>query len=350
MESLTCKNCRRRSSKNGIVFSGRSKDWSLELEKKKTEAKMLCQSLRKKFSSSNGNSQTGGPPPPIITSEPPPRGKRAFLCGVTYKKQKCELKGTAQDVKNMKDLLVDQFCFPIESILILAEEENYKAPTRKNIEDGFKWLMTGIQSGDSLIFYFSGHGLRQRDFQGDEIDGFDESICPVDFQSSGVILDNYINEAIVRPLITDVTLHAIVDCCHSGTILDLPHVYDINTGKWDDNKPPSGAYKGTSGGRAICFSACEDYQQAADTSAFSQEKEMTGAMTSTFIGAIKAAVGNKEKITYSGILDSMHQSLRQAHKSGCISTGLRRVFHRKILQDPLLSSSEEFNTSTEFKL
>ncbi|KAI3445741.1 hypothetical protein Pfo_002406 [Paulownia fortunei] len=372
MESVACKQCRRRSSVTpgtqhirchgcqtclsvgnikDAVFSRTSKHWSLELEKKKTEAKMLCQSLRKKLSGSNTqHRQTGSPLPFIITLEPPPRGKRAFLCGVTYKKQKWELKGTAQDVKNMRDLLVEQFSFPIESILILAEEKSYKPPTRKNIEDAFQWLMRDIQSGDSLVFYFSGHGLRQRDFQGDEIDGFDETICPVDYQTNGMILDNYINKAIVRPLIPDVTLHAIVDSCHSGTVLDLPHVYNINTGKWDDNSPPSGAYKGTSGGRAISFSACEDYQLAADTSAFSPEKEMTGAMTCTFIRAIKAAVANNQKITYQGILDSMHQTLKQAHKSGCLSAGIRRVFHRKILQDPLLSSSEEFSTSTEFKL
>lgn len=59
---------------------------------------------------------------------------------------------------------------------------------------------------------------------------------------------------------------------------------------------------------------------------------MTGAMTSTFIGAIKEAANNKRKLTYHGIMDSMHRTLKQAHKSGCISTGLRRVFHRKILQ------------------
>lgn len=228
--------------------------------KKKSEAKMLCQSRNKKFpGGSSQYIQTGSSPSClVITPEPPPRGKRAFLCGVTYKKQKCELKGTAQDVKNMRDLLVDQFSFPIESILILAgtaaaffnhhafsfkhvsrylysmwntfvEEELYKPPTRKNIEDGFKWLVSDIQPGDSLVFYFAGHGLRQRDLNGDEIDGFDESICPVDFETNGMVLDNYINEVIVRPLIPDVRLHAIVDSCHSGTILDLPHVYDINT-------------------------------------------------------------------------------------------------------------------------
>lgn len=77
------------------------------------------------------------------------------------------------------------------------------------------------------MFYFSGHGLRQPDFYEDELDGFDETICPVDFKTEGMILDNEINDSIVRPLKKGVTLHAIIDACHSGTILDLPYVYNI---------------------------------------------------------------------------------------------------------------------------
>ena len=53
--------------------------------------------------------------------------------------------------------------------------------------------MEGSESGDSLVFYFSGHGLRQPDFNNDERDGFDETICPVDFMQEGMILDNEIN-------------------------------------------------------------------------------------------------------------------------------------------------------------
>ncbi|KAL0422388.1 UNVERIFIED_CONTAM: Metacaspase-1 [Sesamum latifolium] len=380
---IRCHGCRRALSVGSTEDEVLPKGLSLETKKKMTEEKERCLRVRKKFLGSNGqHGQTSSQPPSVITQNPPPRGKRALLCGITYKKQKYELKGTAQDVKNMRDLLVKRFRFPEESILILAEDETYRPPTRKNIEDAFQWLMRGIQSGDSLVFYFSGHGLRQHDFQGDEIDGFDETICPVDFQSNGNILDNCINEAIVRPLIPGVTLHAIVDCCHSGTMLDLPHVYNINTHcranrvalfnlkwkftslelldsyikklvssasctrnlieiphlsklherrEWDDNHPPSGTYKGTSGGKAICFSACEDYQQAADTTAFSTEKEMTGAMTYTFIRAIEEAVASNNQITYQGILESMHETLKQAHKSG-FRAGIRRLFHRKILQ------------------
>ncbi|XP_073122737.1 metacaspase-1-like isoform X2 [Henckelia pumila] len=283
------------------------------------------------------------------TSNQPPRGKRAFLCGVSYKNQKYELRGAAHDLKNMKSLLVEQFNFPNDSILILADE-SHCSPTRNNIEVAFKWLMRGIQHGDSLVFYFSGHGLRQPDLHGDEIDGYDETICPVDFQTKGMILDNYINDTIVKPLISGVTLHAIVDSCHSGTILDLSHAYNIHTSKWEAGHHQSVNGKGTTGGRAICVSACEDFQLAADTSALSSEKEMAGAMTSTFIKAIKEAVAKKKKITYQEILNSMNKSLKQPDRTGGLGARIRRVFHRKILQDPLLSSSEVFDTNTEFKL
>lgn len=85
--------------------------------------------------------------------------------------------------------------------------------------------MKDCQPGDSFVFYFSGHGLQQPDFKEDKIDGFDETLCPVDFLGEGMIIDNEINSIIVWPLKEGVTLHAIVDACHSGTILDLLFVY-----------------------------------------------------------------------------------------------------------------------------
>ncbi|EPS62954.1 hypothetical protein M569_11836, partial [Genlisea aurea] len=235
----------------------------------------------------------------------PAAQQRAFLCCISYKNRKrWELKGSFKDLKNMTDLLLQQFGFSPDSLLILADKEPYPPPTRKNIEEGFKWLVKDIQSGASLVFYYSGHGRRQQSFRGDERDGFDEAICPLDFQANGVIFDNYINANIVRPLTTGVTLHAFIDCCYSGTILDLSHVYNANTRKWEDNRALTDEFKGTSGGRAICISACQDNQLAADTSRLSgDENDTNGAMTWSFIKAIK----DNRKITYSGILNSMQE-------------------------------------------
>lgn len=88
-----------------------------------------------------------------------------------------------------------------------------------------KWLVTDSQAGDSLVFYFSGHGVRQPDFENNELDGYDETICPADFMQEGLISDNEIYSTIILPLKKDVTLNAIVDACHSGSVLDLSYVY-----------------------------------------------------------------------------------------------------------------------------
>lgn len=41
---------------------------------------------------------------------------------------------------------------------------------------------------------------------------------------------------------------------------------NFNRNRWVDNRPPSGANKGTRGGMVFGFSACRDNQLAADTS------------------------------------------------------------------------------------
>lgn len=82
--------------------------------------------------------------------------------------------------------------------------------------------MQGVQAGDSLVFHFSGHGLQKRNYTLDEIDGYDETLCPLDYETKGMIVDDELNATLVRPLPRGAKLHAIIDACHSGTMLDLP--------------------------------------------------------------------------------------------------------------------------------
>ncbi|XP_022744394.1 metacaspase-1-like [Durio zibethinus] len=267
--------------------------------------------------------------------------KRAVLCGVSYKKWKYKLKGTINDVLNMKDLLIQKYEFREENILVLTEKQSDARliPTKANIENCLNWLVKGCRSGDSLVFFYSGHGLRQPNFNNDERDGFDETICPVDFLKEGMILDDDIYATIVKPLPEGVTLHAIIDACHSGTVLDLEHVYDREKGKWIDNSPPSGVRKQTSGGKAYSISACQDNQVATDTSAFSS-KSMYGAMTFILIEVVRG----RPSITYGELLDRMQERIEQANQQGCFggSRILSRIFGPNLTQKPLLSASEEF--------
>ena len=80
--------------------------------------------------------------------------------------------------------------FPESEMLILLDDGRAHAPTRRNIEDAFARICQYSQDGDVVWVHYSGHGGRVRDTSGDEEDGYDSTLIPVDFRSSGQILDD----------------------------------------------------------------------------------------------------------------------------------------------------------------
>ena len=70
-----------------------------------------------------------------------------------------------------------------------------------------------------------GHGGQTKDLEGDDADGYDEVIYPVDFRQTSHITDDEMHRIMVQPLPAGVRLTAIFDSCHSATALDLPYVY-----------------------------------------------------------------------------------------------------------------------------
>ncbi|CAN6479889.1 unnamed protein product [Victoria cruziana] len=282
------------------------------------------------FQSSDGSHQMGWLP----SNFPSVHGsKRAVLCGVSYRSTSYELQGTINDVMCMKYLLCQRFGFTEDCILILTEDERdpSRRPTRQNIRMAMRWLVHGCRAGDSLVFHFSGHGSQQRDYNGDEVDGFDETICPLDFETAGTIVDDEINETIVRTLQHGVRLHAIIDACHSGTALDLPYVWRMGRGglyelQDEHSSLAAGVEKGTSGGEAWSFSSCDDHQTSADTSAFAGDT-FTGAMTYSFVQAIE---NGGARTTYGSLMHSIQWAIKNSclgiQGSGPISSLFKRVF------------------------
>lgn len=90
------------------------------------------------------------------------------------------------------------------------------------------WLVADARPGDALFFHYSGHGGQARATEGDEADGYNETIIPVDFQSVGQMEDDELHARLVRPLPMGCRLTALFDSCHSGTALDLPYVYSTS--------------------------------------------------------------------------------------------------------------------------
>ena len=49
---------------------------------------------------------------------------------------------------------------------------------------------------------------------GDEDDGYDETLIPVDFQKAGQIRDDDLLKILVHPMREGVTMTCLMDCCH----------------------------------------------------------------------------------------------------------------------------------------
>ncbi|KAI8982005.1 caspase domain-containing protein [Mycotypha africana] len=158
--------------------------------------------------------------------------KKAVLIGINYIGSDSELRGCINDAQSMRALLTTQFNFSEDNMLVLTDDQPVDGqlyPTKKNMIAAMKWLVQDSQPNDSLFFHYSGHGGSVKDSNGDEIDGYDETIFPVDFRNyeagTGQLVDDELHELLVKPLVEGCRLTCVFDSCHSGTVLDLPYVY-----------------------------------------------------------------------------------------------------------------------------
>jgi len=152
--------------------------------------------------------------------------RRAVLIGINYEGQDGQLSGCHNDANNIKNFLIEKQGFQEQDMLILLDDGRHQEPTKQNILTAFDRIVEYSRAGDVVFIHYSGHGGRVRDTSGDEADGYDETLIPLDFKSAGQILDDDLYEHLVTKVAEGVTVVVLMDCCHSGTALDLP--YEIN--------------------------------------------------------------------------------------------------------------------------
>jgi metacaspase-1 len=151
--------------------------------------------------------------------------RRAVMIGINYTGQQGQLSGCHNDVKNMMEYIKNVHGFQDENIVLLLDEEGYTQPTHDNILAAYKKLVSECQPGDAVFCHYSGHGGKLRDDDGDEKDGYDETLVPLDYQSASQIRDDDVFATLIGPMPRGVVVTCIMDCCHSGTVLDLPYQF-----------------------------------------------------------------------------------------------------------------------------
>jgi len=125
-----------------------------------------------------------------------------------------DLRGCVNDVRDMANTLSVLGIVPATpgTMQILTDGR----ATRAAIIKGFKWLIKGAKKGDVLVFHYSGHGSQVADVSGDELDRKDETICPHDYATAGMLKDDDFRAMLVG-LPAGVNLDIIFDSCHAGT-------------------------------------------------------------------------------------------------------------------------------------
>ena len=244
--------------------------------------------------------------------------KNALLIGCNYIGTQYELSGCINDVENIQNKLRSQYGF--NNILIMTDNTS-KKPTKVNILNEIKNLLSNANSGDKLFLAFSGHGTTIKDANSDEKDGLDEMFVPLDFN---YISDDEIKIFINNNLKKDVTLFALFDCCHSGTILDLRYQYFDSENY--DNSTENKKERETNG-NIIMISGCRDNQTSAD--AYINLKYQ-GAMTWAFLDTVK----KNPNLSWKDLITTMRSSLKTS----------------KYEQIPQLSSGKKLDLTTKICL
>lgn len=238
--------------------------------------------------------------------------RKALLIGINYRGTSSALNGCINDVASMKKYLL-QNGYKEEDMTILTDDTDVK-PTRTNMITAIlNLLLTGA---DRLFFHYSGHGSWERDLNGDEKDGRDESLVPLDYNKAGMLTDDQL-----RGLLTFMSprskMTVVLDCCHSGTGMDLAYCLKkrnrfVRVKKGNRyvrvNKPVTAMdrdrrYQDTPG-HVVMLSGCLDKQYSADAY---EAGKYQGAMTYCLLKAME----EKKEYTWGELVDCVRGLLKK---------------------------------------
>ena len=223
------------------------------------------------------------------------KNNSALLIGINYTGTKNELYGCINDSNSINSLISN---YNFQKISILTDN-TVKKPNRTNILNEFKNLLINSQSGDVLLFFYSGHGSYILDKNNNEKTGNDQLIIPCDLNG---IVDDELKKIIQTNLKKNVTLIALFDCCFSGSVLDLKYQYMDSLEK---NNFTENVNESETVGNVIMISGCSDIQTSNDATINNKNQ---GAMTWAFLEAFKS----EKNITWRNLLIKMRDLLKKS--------------------------------------
>ena len=199
--------------------------------------------------------------------------KKALLIGINYDTNNSsndDLRGCVNDVNNIQNYLQNNCLFRKDQIKILTDADATRNNIMNQLDEMVKFAHNNVLS--ELWLSYSGHGSQMNGFNED--DGKNEVLCPVDYLTNGIINDDYLKNHFLKKLPKTTKLFVIMDCCHSGSNMDLTYAME-NGVIVDRNESNIDA-------SVIKLSGCLDSQVSID--AYNRNmNEFQGAFTDAFV-------------------------------------------------------------------
>ncbi|MCH9631083.1 MAG: hypothetical protein S4CHLAM37_10960 [Chlamydiia bacterium] len=232
----------------------------------------------------------------------------SLLIGIDYKGSDYELENCIHDVEHVMNRFLKPTLAVTDKEMIVMSD--YKQgtdlyPTRRNILKQFDNFVERANVSKRAYMHYSGHGSYVRDTDGDEKDKRDEALCPIDSDYEGYIEDDIIYEYLVKALDADVKLTAVTDCCHSGTIMDLPYKWTVDGEySFEQTTAPSSELKKLP--NVVMISGCKDKQTSADGGQITGVSKGAGALTAAYLETLREY---NYQITYRELLTKIRARL-----------------------------------------
>ena len=236
-----------------------------------------------------------------------------------------DLKGCENDVNLMYQVLTTKYGFTRDNIGVLLSG----SATKANMVVAFReWLIEKPNPDDTVILYYSGHGVQTVDMSGDEDDGFDEALCPTDVKPNtaqtefvNVLLDDELEDLLGQIPTDNVTI--ILDCCHSGTatkslvpvgmcssrVINRDLVLAPNPNRIPlREQPRTGSRKDVAEMNHVVITGCDDHEVSQERTWYTPDVGYfrCGVLTKNLVEELERS---QTGVTYATLMDRVRKSI-----------------------------------------
>lgn len=264
--------------------------------------------------------------------------KLALLIGVSeYQPGLNPLPGSVLDVDALREVLVH----PEMGGFAEADITTIKNPNRQDMEDKIRELFVNRAKDDLLLFYFSGHGIKDQHGQlylATHITRKDNDGLVDTTAVSATYLHRKMNESKSQRQVI------ILDCCYSGAIAKGMTIKD-------DGVVDVNAYLGGKGRAILTSSTATEYSFGSETT----EETRLSVYTRYLIEGIKTGAADTDDDGYIGV-DELHEYAARCVKEAApamtpkfypMEEGYKIILAKSPKDDPVLKYRKEVHRKVE---